>query len=50
VTLAPAPMFSAHGEFRHCIRLNTGQPWTPKTEAAVAKIGRPAAWQSSKSR
>jgi DNA-binding transcriptional MocR family regulator len=50
VSLAPGPMFSGHGGFRNCIRLNTGQQWTPKIENAVARIGRLAARQSGKSR
>ncbi len=38
VSIAPGPMFSPRGEFRHCIRLNTGQVWGRKIEDAVAKV------------
>jgi DNA-binding transcriptional MocR family regulator len=40
VSLAPGPMFSARQEFRHCIRLNTGQVWSPAIEHAIARLGR----------
>jgi DNA-binding transcriptional MocR family regulator len=39
VSIAPGPMFSARGEFRHCIRLNTGQVWSRQIENAIVKIG-----------
>ena len=40
ISIAPGPMFSARGEFRHCIRLNTGQVWSRKVEDAIVRIGR----------
>jgi DNA-binding transcriptional MocR family regulator len=40
VSLAPGPMFSARQEFRNCIRLNTGQVWSPAIEHAIARLGR----------
>jgi DNA-binding transcriptional MocR family regulator len=40
VSLAPGPMFSARQEFRHCMRLNTGQVWSPAIEHAIARLGR----------
>lgn len=40
VSVGPGPIFSARKEFRNCIRLNSGLPWTPKVEEAVAKLGR----------
>lgn len=40
VSLAPGPMFSARHEFRRCIRLNTGQLWSPAIEQAIARLGR----------
>ncbi|TDP61883.1 GntR family transcriptional regulator [Roseateles toxinivorans] len=40
ISLAPGPMFSARAEFRHCLRLNTGHPWTPQIEQAIATLGR----------
>lgn len=39
ISLAPGPLFSASGAFRHCLRLNGGQPWTPALAAAVARLG-----------
>lgn len=39
ISLAPGPLFSARGDFRHCLRLNAGQPWTPALAAAVARLG-----------
>ncbi|MGM9484528.1 PLP-dependent aminotransferase family protein [Roseateles sp. NT4] len=39
ISLAPGPLFSASGGFRNCLRLNSGQPWTPALAAAVARLG-----------
>ena len=39
ISLAPGPLFSAHGSFKNCLRLNSGQPWTPALAAAVARLG-----------
>jgi DNA-binding transcriptional MocR family regulator len=39
IGIAPGPMFSARREFRTCIRLNTGHPWTPALDAAVRTLG-----------
>jgi DNA-binding transcriptional MocR family regulator len=39
IGIAPGPMFSARREFRTCIRLNTGHPWTPAMDAAVRTLG-----------
>jgi DNA-binding transcriptional MocR family regulator len=39
ISLAPGPMFSARGDFADCLRLNSGQPWTPALAAAVARLG-----------
>jgi DNA-binding transcriptional MocR family regulator len=49
VSIAPGPMFSARGEFGHCIRLNTGQVWSRKVEDAVARLGRLVAGQMPRS-
>lgn len=38
VSLAPGPMFSARQEFRRCIRLNTGQVWTPAIEQGIVRL------------
>jgi DNA-binding transcriptional MocR family regulator len=39
ISIAPGPMFSNHGEFRNCLRLNFGHPWTALMEQAVATLG-----------
>jgi len=39
ISVAPGPMFSARGEFRHHIRLNYGYPWSPEIERAMATLG-----------
>ncbi|MEA3113616.1 MAG: hypothetical protein QOG58_3415 [Caballeronia sp.] len=39
ISLAPGPIFSAIGEFRHHIRLNYGYPWSPEIERAMATLG-----------
>ncbi|VEB39788.1 Uncharacterised protein [Chromobacterium violaceum] len=38
-------LFSAEPRFRHCLRLNFGQPWDPAQQAAIARLGRLAAEQ-----
>ncbi len=40
ISIAPGPMFSNHGGFRNCLRLNFGHPWTPQAEQAIATLGR----------
>jgi len=40
IGIAPGPIFSPRREFKHCIRLNCGHPWTSEMEAAVATLGR----------
>lgn len=40
ISVAPGPMFSASGNFSHCLRLNYGHAWTRDAEAAVATLGR----------
>jgi DNA-binding transcriptional MocR family regulator len=40
VCFAPGPMFSPERGFRRCLRLNFGQAWTPRSEQAVATLGR----------
>ncbi len=43
ISVAPGPMFSAQRSFRNFIRLNYGHPWTERSEAAMATLGRLAA-------
>jgi DNA-binding transcriptional MocR family regulator len=40
VSIAPGPMFSARREFRNCIRLNCGHPWSPVMDRAIAELAR----------
>jgi DNA-binding transcriptional MocR family regulator len=40
ISVAPGPIFSPRREFRHCLRLNCGHPWSPEAERAVEKLGR----------
>ena len=39
IGIAPGPIFSASGGFANCIRLNAGQGWSEKIEAAVQTVG-----------
>lgn len=38
VSIAPGPIFSARREFRNCLRLNYGYPWTAESDRAVARL------------
>jgi DNA-binding transcriptional MocR family regulator len=40
ISVAPGPMFSARREFRNCLRLNYGHPWTVQMDRAIAEICR----------
>ncbi|OFA04262.1 2-aminoadipate transaminase [Duganella sp. HH101] len=39
VALMPGQLFSATGKFRNYLRLNCGNPWGPRTQAAIATLG-----------
>jgi DNA-binding transcriptional MocR family regulator len=39
ISLAPGPMFSGQRKYANCLRLNYGHPWSPKLEAAIARLG-----------
>lgn len=39
ISVAPGPIFSADGGFRHRVRLNYGYPWSARLEKAVATLG-----------
>ncbi|WP_225412515.1 aminotransferase-like domain-containing protein [Stigmatella hybrida] len=40
ISIAPGPIFSAQPQrYSHFIRLNCGNPWSPRIEAAVATLG-----------
>lgn len=40
ISIAPGPMFSAHREYRNCLRLNYGHPWDERAEDAMKTLGR----------
>jgi DNA-binding transcriptional MocR family regulator len=40
ISVAPGPIFSPQRRYENCLRLNYGQPWTPRLEAALATLGR----------
>lgn len=39
ISVAPGPIFSPRREFRNCLRLNSGHPWTAELERAVGTLG-----------
>ncbi|MCQ9292304.1 hypothetical protein NQ016_12635, partial [Staphylococcus hyicus] len=39
ISIAPGPIFSADGGFRHRERLNYGYPWSARLDRAVATLG-----------
>jgi DNA-binding transcriptional MocR family regulator len=39
ISIAPGPIFSPRREFRNCVRLNYGHPWTPDLDRAIGKLG-----------
>jgi DNA-binding transcriptional MocR family regulator len=39
ISIAPGPIFSAAHDFKHCIRLNFGHPWSPQLDDAVRTLG-----------
>lgn len=39
ISVAPGPIFSPRREFKNCLRLNYGHPWTSEFERAIAKLG-----------
>lgn len=39
ISIAPGPIFSADGGFRHWVRLNYGYPWSARLDRAVATLG-----------
>jgi DNA-binding transcriptional MocR family regulator len=40
ISVLPGTVFSASGRFRHCLRINCGQTWSPRIAAAVQTLGR----------
>ncbi|WP_281424394.1 PLP-dependent aminotransferase family protein [Paludibacterium yongneupense] len=39
ISIAPGPIFSASRQYRNCIRLNFGSPWSADFEQALATLG-----------
>ena len=39
IAMLPGQLFSASGKYRNYMRLNCGNPWTPRIEQAVQKLG-----------
>jgi DNA-binding transcriptional MocR family regulator len=39
ISIVPGSLCSATKNFRHCIRLNFGSPWTEKSEKGVQTLG-----------
>ncbi|HEV7715333.1 MAG TPA: PLP-dependent aminotransferase family protein, partial [Steroidobacteraceae bacterium] len=39
ISVAPGPIFSPRREFRNCLRLNYGHPWSADFDRAIAKLG-----------
>ena len=40
ISIAPGPIFSATGQYDHCIRLSGGYPWSDRIEQALQTLGR----------
>jgi DNA-binding transcriptional MocR family regulator len=38
ISVAPGPIFSPRREFRNCLRLNYGHPWTAELDRAIATL------------
>jgi DNA-binding transcriptional MocR family regulator len=38
ISVAPGPIFSPRREFRNCLRLNYGHPWTAEFDRAIATL------------
>ena len=39
ISIAPGPLFSPGGDFKHFIRINCGYPWNSRIERAVGVLG-----------
>jgi DNA-binding transcriptional MocR family regulator len=40
IVIAPGPIFSVRDQFRNCIRINCGVPWSSAFEGAIQTLGR----------
>lgn len=45
IAIVPGELFSPGGHFRNCLRLNCGNPWSPRIEDAIRRLGAFAAAQ-----
>jgi DNA-binding transcriptional MocR family regulator len=39
IAFVPGDFFSASGHYRNCLRLNCGNPWSPRFEEAIKRLG-----------
>jgi DNA-binding transcriptional MocR family regulator len=39
ISFGPGVLFSASDRYRNCIRLGCAEPWSPRVEQAVARLG-----------
>jgi DNA-binding transcriptional MocR family regulator len=39
IAFVPGQLFSAAGRYRNCLRLNCGNPWDPRFDAALRRLG-----------
>jgi DNA-binding transcriptional MocR family regulator len=39
IAVAPGSIFSARRRFNNCLRISTGQPWSPRIERAIGTLG-----------
>ena len=39
ISLGPGVLFSATGRYRNCIRMGCAEPWSPRIEQAIVKLG-----------
>jgi DNA-binding transcriptional MocR family regulator len=39
INVAPGVIFSPSGNYRNCLRLNCGLPWSPRIEQAMQTLG-----------
>jgi len=39
ISLGPGTLFSATGRYRNCIRMGCAEPWSPRVQQAIVKLG-----------
>lgn len=40
IAFVPGDLFSASGRYRNCLRLSCGNPWSPRFEEGIARLGK----------